>query len=207
MADANVYRYSSVLLFSPRADKPNERTTLSNSIMGQPRQWQDWVARRSRFACCRCCLRHRGPVGFSVSLYAISGASRRAKFPGHRRAGSVASIAVSPSCRTRPRRFSARSSWQRCRSVPKSSACGTFVTVSIWARALTKRLRLWREATTRRRLPNLPILMTRSRHDRARLFCGRVPGCWRSRRRSPNTLRISTQQRPARWIHNHARSR
>ena len=137
----------------------------------------DWVARHSRFACCRCCLRHRGPVGCSVSLYAISGASRRAKFPGHRRAGKVASIAASPSCRTRPRRYSARSSWQRCRSVARSSACGTFVAVSILARALMKRLRLWREATAQRRLPNLPILMSRSPLDRAQPLSGAMPGC------------------------------
>jgi hypothetical protein len=54
-----------------------------------------------------------------------------------------ASIAAFPSCRTRPRRYSARSSWRRCRSVARSSACGTFVTVSILARALTKRLSFW----------------------------------------------------------------
>jgi uncharacterized membrane protein YccC len=33
------------------------------------------VARHSRIACCRCCLQHHGPVGFSVSHYGISGAS------------------------------------------------------------------------------------------------------------------------------------
>ncbi len=47
-----------------------------------------------------------GPVGCSVSLYGISGTSREAKFPRHRRTGRVASIAASPSCRTRPRRYS-----------------------------------------------------------------------------------------------------
>ena len=167
-------------------------TTPCNSTMRQQRRSQGRAAPRSRFCCCHSCLRRRGPVGFSVSLYAISGASRQAKFPGHRRAGRVASIAASPSCRTRPRRFSARSSWQRCRSVARSSACGSFVAASIWAQVLITRLRLWQEATAQRRLPNLLILMTRSRHDRARLFCGRVPGCSRSRRRLRNTPRIST---------------
>ena len=88
----------------------NELRYCANSIMRQRRRSQDWVARRCRFACCRPCLRHRGPVGFSVSLYGISGVSRPAKFPGHRRAGRIASIAASPSCRTRRRRYSAHSS-------------------------------------------------------------------------------------------------
>ena len=146
-----------------------------DTLMRQRPRSQDWAARRSRFAHCRCCLGVAGPSA-AQSHFTGSPAAATGKFPRHRRAGGRVYSRL-PSCRARPRRCSARSFWRRWRSVARLPACGTFVGASILARALMKRLRLWREATARRRSPNLPILMTRSRLDRAQPFYRRVPGC------------------------------
>ena len=81
--------------------------------------------------------------------------------------GSTASMAASRHCRNRPSRYSARNSWPRFRSEPRSFSFATWLHALVWPRSSTRRLLPSREATARSRsnaCPTRPPPRLPSRH-------------------------------------------